>query len=162
MLNIIKRNKNGNGDDATRSVMPFGGLVDSVLQNPLSRFFDDPFWGFNGILTNNQVPVNIRETDKSYEIEFVAPGLKKEDFNVNISDNMLTVSFDHKDENKEENKDDGYLRHEYRRQSFSRSFTLDETVNADKISGVYKDGVLNISLPKKEGVKKITKSIEIK
>ncbi|HEX8676428.1 MAG TPA: Hsp20/alpha crystallin family protein [Segetibacter sp.] len=162
MLNIIKRNKNGNGDDATRSVMPFGGLVDSVLQNPLSRFFDDPFWGFNGILTNNQVPVNIRETDKSYEIEFVAPGLKKEDFNVNISDNMLTVSFDHKDENKEENKDDGYLRHEYRRQSFSRSFTLDETVNADKISGVYKDGVLNVSIPKKEGVKKITKSIEIK
>lgn len=163
MLNIIKRNKNGNGGhEGTRSVMPFGGLVDGVLQNPLSRFFDDPFWGFNGILTNNQVPVNIRETDKSYEIEFVAPGLKKEDFNVNISDNMLTVSFDHKEEDKQENKDEGYLRHEYRQQSFSRSFTLDETINADKITGVYKNGVLNVSVPKKEGVQKNIKSIEIK
>ena len=81
---------------------------------------------------------------------------------MNISDNMLTVSFDHKEEDKEENKDEGYLRHEYRRQSFSRSFTLDETVNADKITGVYKNGVLNVSVPKKEGVQKNIKSIEIK
>jgi HSP20 family protein len=160
MANILKR-KNGNGHLATSSLMPFSSLVDGVLQNTLNRFFDDDFWGFNGGQSNSQVPVNIRETDKSYELEFVAPGLRKEDFNVSISDNMLTVSFEHKEENKEENKAEGYLRQEYRMQSFSRSFTLDDTVDADKISGQYRDGVLHVSLPKKEGAQKISKSIEI-
>jgi len=162
MANIMKRN-NGNGSQlATRSQMPLSGLVDSVFNNTLSRFFDDDFWGFNGIVSSSQVPVNIRETDKTYEMEVVAPGLRKEDFNVSISDNMLTVSFEHKQENKEENKSEGYLRQEYRMQSFSRSFTLDDTVDADKISAQYKDGMLHLSLPKKEGAQKITKSIEIK
>jgi HSP20 family protein len=163
MANIMKRNKNGNrGLATTNSVMPFGGLVDSVLRNSLNPFFDDDFWGFRGIATNNQVPVNIRETDKTYEMEVVAPGLKKEDFNVNISDNMLTVSFEHSEEDKQENKQDGYLRHEYRMQSFNRSFTLDDSVDADKITAKYKDGVLQVSLPKKEGVQKIAKSIDVK
>lgn len=163
MANIMKRN-NGNGSQlaTSKSLMPFGGLVDSVFNNTLSRFFNDDFWGFNGIVSSSQVPVNIRETDKTYEMEVVAPGLRKEDFNVSISDNMLTVSFEHKQENKEENKSEGYLRQEYRMQSFSRSFTLDDTVDADKISAQYKDGVLHLSLPKKEGAQKITKSIEIK
>jgi HSP20 family protein len=130
--------------------------------NTLSRFFDDDFWGFNGSLTSRQVPVNIRETDKTYEMEVVAPGLRKEDFNVSISENMLTVSFEHKEENKEENKSEGYLRQEYRMQAFSRSFTLDDTVDAEKISAQYKDGVLHLSLPKKEGAQRIAKSIQVK
>lgn len=162
MANIMKRN-NGNGNAmVTRSTMPLRDLVDGVFNNTLSRFFDDDFWGFDGRLTSSQVPVNIRETDTTYEMEVAAPGLRKEDFNVSISDNMLTVSFEHKQENKEENKREGYLRQEYRMQSFSRSFTLDETVDADKISAQYKDGILHISLPKKEGAQKITKSIEIR
>ncbi|MER3498265.1 MAG: heat-shock protein Hsp20 [Chitinophagaceae bacterium] len=142
-------------------MVPFGGWVDGVLQNTLSRFFDDDFWGFNGVLLNSQVPVNIKETDTSYQMEVVAPGLSKKDFNVNISNNMLTVSFEHKEENSEENKQDGYLRQEYRMQSFSRSFTLDDTVDADKISAQYTDGVLHINLPKKEGAKRITKNIVV-
>jgi HSP20 family protein len=163
MANIMKRkNSNGSAPATTSSVMPFGGLVDSVFQNTLSRFFDDDFWGFNGITTSNQVPVNIRETDKTYEMDVVAPGLRKEDFNVNISDNMLTVSFEHKEENKEENKSEGYLRQEYRMQSFARSFTLDDTVDADKISAHYDNGVLHLSLPKKEGAQRITKNIQVK
>jgi len=162
MANIMKRN-NGNGGMATsRSIMPIGGLVDDVLQNTLSRFFDDDFWGFNGVLNRNQIPVNIRETDNSYEMEFVAPGLRKEDFSVNISDNMLTVSFEHKEEDKQENRRDGFLRQEYRMQSFTRNFTLDDTVDADKINAEYRDGILHLSLPKKEGAQRITKSIEIK
>ena len=159
MTDIMKRN---NGASATRSLTPFGGLVDSVFGNTLSRFFDDDFWGFNGNLTSRQVPVNIRETDKTYEMEVVAPGLKKEDFNVRISDNMLTVSFEHKEENKEENNSEGYLRQEYRMQAFSRSFALDDTVDADKINAQYRDGVLHLSLPKKEGAQKITKNILVK
>ncbi|TKK71602.1 Hsp20/alpha crystallin family protein [Ilyomonas limi] len=162
MANIVKR-KNGNGSVATtKSMMPFEGLVDGALQNTLSRFFDDDFRGFNGMLSNNQVPVNIRETYKSYEMEVVAPGVSKEDFNVNISDNLLTISFEHKEEDKQGSSKDGYLRQEYRMQSFSRSFTLDDTVNADNISAQYRNGVLHVSLPKKEGAQRIIKSIEIK
>lgn len=162
MANIVKR-KNGNGIVATtKSMMPFEGLVDGVLQNTLSHFFDDDFWGFNGIVSSTQVPVNIRETDKSYEMEVVAPGVSKKDFNVNISDNLLTISFEHKEEDKQGDSKDGYLRQEYRMQSFSRSFTLDDTVDANNISAQYRDGVLHVSLPKKEGAQHIIKSIEIK
>ncbi|MDQ3277701.1 MAG: Hsp20/alpha crystallin family protein [Bacteroidota bacterium] len=151
--------KRNNGTD--RPVQSFGGLVDGVLQNSLSRFFDDDFWGFDGMLTRSQVPVNIREMDKSYEVEIVAPGLRKEEFSVNLSDNMLTISFEHKDEHKEEGRN-GYLRQEYRRQSFSRSFTLDDTVDAEKIVAEYSDGILHVSLPKKEGAQRVTKTINVK
>ncbi len=155
MANIVKRN-NGN--------MPatFSGLVDRVFQDSLSRFFDDDFWGFDGMLTRTQVPVNVRETDKTYEIDVVAPGLRKEDFTVNVNNNVLTVSFEHKEENKEERKEEGLLRNEYRMQSFSRSFTLDDTVNADGITARYADGILHLSLRKKEGVQKVSKTIKVK
>jgi len=53
---------------AENSAMTFGGLVDTVLQKSLNRFFDDDFWGFDGMLTSKEVPVNIRETDKAYEM----------------------------------------------------------------------------------------------
>ncbi|HYE55327.1 MAG TPA: Hsp20/alpha crystallin family protein [Chitinophagaceae bacterium] len=163
MANIMKRNRNGNGGmTGTGMMTPFSGLADRILQNTLNRFFDDDFWGFDGVVTNNQVPVNVRETDTSYELELVAPGLKKEDFRVNISNDMLTVSLQQKEEDRQENKRDGYLFQEYRMRSFSRSFTLDDTVDADKITAEYKDGVLHLSLPKKEGAQKISKQIEIK
>lgn len=161
MANIMKRT-HGNGGGTTGSMMPFGGLVDNVLQSTLNRFFDDDFWGFNGLsASGNQVPVNIRETDKTYEMELVAPGLKKENFHVSMDNNLLTISFEHKEENKQENKGSGYLRQEYRMQSFSRSFNLDDTVDADKISAQYRDGVLHLTLPKKEGAQRIAKNIEI-
>jgi HSP20 family protein len=152
MTNIIKRN-NGNLPAA------FGGLVDSVFQNGMSRFFDDDFWGFKGINSRTQVPVNIRETDRTYEMEVVAPGLRKEDFSVSVKDNMLTVSFEHKDQ--QENRSEGYLRSEYRMQSFSRSFGLDDSVDAQNITARYADGILHLSVPKKEEAQKITRTIEI-
>ncbi|MBD0333821.1 MAG: Hsp20/alpha crystallin family protein, partial [Chitinophagaceae bacterium] len=105
---------------------------------------------------------NIRETDKSYEIEVMAPGLRKEDFSVSLDSNTLTVSFEHKEENKDENRNEGWLRQEYRMQSFSRSFTLDDTVDAEKITASYRDGILHLSLPKKEGAQKVSKTIQIK
>jgi HSP20 family protein len=157
MANIMNRN-NSNTGTTTRSQMPFSGLVDGVL----NRFFDDDFWGSNRFMSNSNVPVNIRETNQGYEMEVVVPGVRKEDFNLNISNNMLTLSFEHKEEDKEEDKNNGYLRQEYRQQSFSRSFTLDESIDADKISAKYNDGVLRLSLPKKEGAQKITKSIDVK
>lgn len=108
------------------------------------------------------MPVNIRETAQSYEMEVMAPGLKKEDFSVHISNNMLTVSFNHKEEDKQEYKREGYLRQEYRVNAFSRSFSLDDTVDADKISAHYDNGVLYLTLPKKEGAQQITRNIEVK
>jgi HSP20 family protein len=161
MANIVKRNNGTAGVPAAGSLTPFGGLVDGVLQNTLSRFLDDDFWGFNGMLSEAQVPVNVRETDKSYEMEIVAPGLSKQQFNVNLNKNLLTVSFEHKEEDKEGNKGDDYLRREFHMRSFSRSFTLDETVDAEKISARYENGVLHLSLPKKETAQKLTRNIQV-
>lgn len=159
MANIVKRNV-ADGGLTTLRPMSFGGLVDGVLQNAWNRFFDDDFWGAAPMAGGtNQVPVNIRETDKSYEVELVAPGLRKEDFKVHIHHNQLTISFEHQEE--EENRQDEYLRREYRMQAFSRSFTLDDTVDVDHIAAQYRDGVLCLSLPKKEGAQRLTKEIPI-
>ena len=156
MSSIMKR-ETGNENMPTT----FGGLVDQLFQDNLSRFFNDDFWGFSGLNRSAQVPVNIKETGKNYEMELVAPGLKKEDLKLNVSGDMLTVSFEHKEENKQENESEGWLKREYKHQSFSRSFNLDDTVDANKITAKYQDGVLHLTLPKKEGAQRISKNIEI-
>ena len=159
MANIMKRNNGNSSVAAPSNSMAFGGLVDRVIRDSFNRFFDDDFWRLDG--AGNNVPVNIRESDKHFELEVVAPGLKKEDFSVSMDKNMLTIAFNHKEEDRKEDKDGGYLRQEYRMQSFSRSFNLDETVDSEKISAQYLDGVLRVTLPKKEGIKKITKNIQV-
>ena len=140
----------------------FSGLIDRVFQHNLNRFFEDDFWGFNGINRQNQVPVNITETDKSYELQLVAPGLKKEDFKISLEGDLLTISHEHKEENSHENKTERWLRKEYRMQTFSRSFNLDEKLDSNKISAQYRDGILHLNLPKKEGAQRLFKTIEIK
>lgn len=102
--------------------------------------------------------VNINETDKEFELELAAPGLKKNDFKVNIDRNVLTVSTEKKEEKEE--KDKNFTRKEFSYHTFSRSFTLPESVNQDKIDAKYTDGVLKLVLPKKDEV--IPKSKEIK
>ena len=158
MNTMVKR---GNGNTPERS---FSGMIDKIFQNNLSRFFDDSFLGFNGLNTGNQpmnVPVNLRDTDKSYELEVIAPGLRKEDFKINVTGDTLTVAFEQKEEQNEENKNEGWLRKEFRMRSFSRSFNLDDTIDANSISAKYRDGVLCLSLPKKEGAQKLSRTIEI-
>src|SRR5690349_15923966 len=124
MSNIIKRH---NG----QTPAPFGSVINQLFQNNLSRLFDDNYWGFNGLSSQTQAPVNILETDKSYEMELVAPGLKKEDFKLSIDRDLLTVSFENKQENTEENQKEGWLRREFQHQSFTRSFNLGDNVNAE-------------------------------
>ena len=160
MTNIMKK-ENGGVRTAPNS---FSGLVDQIFQDNLGRFFDDTAFGFNGnrSLSRNQVPVNVKETDRSYEMDIVAPGLRKEDFKISVSGDMLTVTFEHKEETNQENKDEGWLRKEFRMQSFSRSFSLDDSVDMNKIAASYKDGLLHLSLPKKEGAQRVNRSIEIK
>ena len=103
--------------------------------------------------------VNISETDKDYLVELAAPGMTKSDFNINLHRNVLTISSEHKEENKEEGKN--FTRKEYSFKSFERSFTLPEAVNQEKIDAKYQDGVLKIPLPKKEEVLSKTKEIKV-
>ena len=155
---IIKRENGHTSLPATS----FSGLVDRVFQNNLNRLFEDDFWGFNGVAQRNNVPVNIVETDKTYEIQLMAPGLKKEHFKLSLEADLLTISFENKEESSEENKTERWLTKEYKTQSFSRSFTLADILDANKISATYKDGVLCVTLPKKDGAQRLFKTIEIK
>ncbi|MEO6838484.1 MAG: Hsp20/alpha crystallin family protein [Ginsengibacter sp.] len=104
--------------------------------------------------------VNIAETKDDYSLEFNVPGRKKEDFKITVDKNILTVSFEKKEEQKEEGKQ--FIKREFATQSFKRSFTLDEKINADDINAKYEDGILLLTLPKKEEVKVLPKEISIK
>ncbi|WP_212003594.1 Hsp20/alpha crystallin family protein [Chitinophaga sp. HK235] len=136
----------------------FGSFVDQLFQHNLSRFFDD----FPKDLSSfrNRVPVNIKENDKSYEVQVVAPGLQKKDFQINIENNRLTVSFEHKEEHKEEGKE-GWIRQEYKQQSFSHTFTLDDSVDPNKVVARYEEGVLKLNIPKTERAQKVTRQINV-
>jgi len=96
--------------------------------------------------------VNIRENEESFMIEMAAPGLTKENFKVNIERNRLIISSELKEEKNENG--DKYSRHEFSYQSFQRSFVLPEgIVDGDKISAKYNNGILLVSIPKREEVK---------
>ena len=104
--------------------------------------------------------VNITENVNDYNISVAAPGLKKNDFHINVDGNMLTIIAE-KEETKEEKEEENYTRKEYNYSSFSRSFTLPQEVNREKIEASYEDGVLKLVLPKKEEVKKAVASKQI-
>lgn len=103
--------------------------------------------------------VNVVETDKSFDMEVAAPGMKKEDFKVEVKEGMLMISAETKHE--EEEKKENYTRREFSYSSFNRSFRLPENVKADNIVANYKNGILKLTMPKKvmskpeEPVKKI-------
>lgn len=104
-------------------------------------------------------PVNIRETEKEYLLDVVAPGLNKEDFKISLENHLLTIAVEKDEETV--NQSEKHIRREYGFQAFKRSFTLDEKINADGISAQYVNGVLTLNLPKKEEVKPATKQINI-
>ena len=128
-MNLIKRN-----------TVPFPSIIDELLK---------PDW-LGGIQSfNANVPaVNIKETDTSFGIELAAPGKTKEDFNIEIDHNVLTISSEEKSEKEE--VQGKYTRREFNYSSFRRAFTLPETVNTDSINATYENGVLYVALPKKE------------
>jgi HSP20 family protein len=103
--------------------------------------------------------VNVEETDKEYRIEVAAPGLEKDDIKLSLNDGVLTISSEKKME--QEDKNDNYIRREFSYSSFSRSFTLPEEVDADKIVAKHKNGVLDVHLPKTEVKVSPTKEIKI-
>lgn len=153
MSNIMKK---ANGQAAT-----VGSVVDQIFQNNLSRFFDDDFWGAGRPATRQEIPVNLRETDTTYEMELVAPGLNKQDFQLQVAGDTLIVSFEHKEEQQQKDNNNGWLKREYRQQSFSRSFNLDDSVDAENLKARYENGILHITLPKKENAKKTSRTISV-
>ncbi len=139
----------------TRTSEVFPSLFDEFFKPWEERFGNGGLWG--KALT---VPsANIIENKDDYKISLAAPGLKKSDFNIDVNGNMLTISSE-KEESKDE-KDSRHTRREYNYSSFSRTFTMPDEVSKDKIEAVYEDGVLKLTLPKKEEAKKLAVSKHI-
>jgi len=123
-------------------------------------FFNDDFFPVLPNRTNSVPAVNIREDEKSYALDLAVPGLDKKDLNIDINEDVLTISSESKNET-EESKD-GFRRKEFSYRAFTRSFYIPEDVNREMIEANYKDGVLSVNLPKQEEEKsKVTKKIEI-
>lgn len=140
-MTLTKRNGNN------FNTMP--NLLDDFLTR---NIFD---WGFaNNSNTGTTVPaVNVKETTESFEVEVAAPGMTKEDFKVELNNDMLTIMSEKKEEH-EEKEGEKYSRKEFSYQSFQRSFQLSkDAVDADKIQAKYENGVLRLLIPKREEVK---------
>lgn len=129
----------------------------------IDNFFDTDLG--TGLLSNFNTgmtlpAVNIKENDENYFLEVAVPGMKKDDFDVEIDNDILTISAETKSDN--ETQQDNYTRREFGYASFKRTFTLPDTVESDKIKAKYEDGILNIHIPKREEAKrKPAKRIDI-
>lgn len=132
---------------------------------PLNHLFDELFNSFPsnwGKDTNcNIPPANIHETKDAYELELIAPGLKKEDFKVNLEKGMLTISFEKQTQAESNEHETKTHRREFQLTNFKRSFTVDDKINAEGIEAKYENGVLKLLLPKKEELKVLPKEITI-
>lgn len=129
-MNLIKRNSN--------LILP--SLLDEIFK---------PDWNGGIQNFNTSVPaVNIKESETDFKLEVVAPGLKKEDFNIEIDQRTLSISSQLHTETEENNEK--YSRKEFTLNSFKRTFNLPETVNFDAIEANYENGILNLRLPKRE------------
>jgi HSP20 family protein len=131
------------------------------LMNQMPLLFDDFFnrdlfnWGASNFSnTNTTIPsVNIRETNENFDVEVAAPGMNKKDFKIELDGNMLTISSERSEENRDK-EDEKYSRREFSYQSFYRTFNLPkEVVDVDKIEAKYENGLLHLIIPKKEEAK---------
>ena len=118
-------------------------------------------WLLPSTLPTKQMPaVNIQETDTSFLLELAAPGVKKEDLQVEVEKDILSIS-SQSDTAAEE--DAQYTRKEYGYRSFRRTFTIPESVDNKKIEAQYREGILEVKLPKKkEMLQEAKKSIRIR
>ena len=129
----------------------------------ITSWFDDFFADDLEIFKNqSSIPkVNISENETEYILELAVAGMKKEDFNIDLDKNILTISAEAKVDKKDESSN--YTKREFYFNDFKRIFTLPETADAEKIFAEYKDGILKISISKKpEAQTKPVKKIKIK
>lgn len=140
--------------------MTIARLSDNVypsFPSLMNRFFEGDMMDWNRSNfadTNSTLPaVNIRENSDEFMIDVAAPGMKKEQIKVDYENGRLTISSEKKEEKKEASKEN-YSRREFSYMSFQRSFTIPENlVDGDKIKATYNEGILHISLPKREELK---------
>jgi len=138
------------------SVLPgFPSWFDNFFENNLGTEF---LSNFNTGIT---LPaVNIKETNEEFILELAIPGMKKSDFIIDVENKILTIASEVKSENEEKNAN--YTRREFGYSSFKRTFTLPDSVASDKVKATYNDGILMVTLPKREEAKqKPPKRIEI-
>ena len=126
----------------------FGDLFDDFAVMPAKQFASPA--------------VNIKETEKAFEIEIAAPGMTKDDFKIRVdNDEELVIALEKKHEDKEENKGENYLRREFSYTSYHQAFTLPDNVDIEAIKANMTNGVLGILLPKKNPEKQIPASRHI-
>jgi len=118
---------------------PLTDMVNNIFDNDLGDFFGKRF---------SDPAANIIENTDAFLLDIAAPGMKKEDFKINLENNILNISAEIEDAKKEEGKN--YTRKEFYYGSFSRAFTLPKTIDTDSIRADYNSGILQITLPKKD------------
>ena len=112
----------------------------------LSDFLNEDFFPTFARNSSSLPAVNIREDEKAFYLELAVPGMDKKDLRIEVKDDVLTISAEQKEEKQEDLE--GYRRREFSYSSFCRSFYLPEDVNGEKIGANYKDGILNVEIPK--------------
>ena len=141
------------------------GNSNKVFKPVYSDVFDS-FFNSDSFLPKSMIAripaVNIAENEVEFHIELAVPGLKKENFKINLEQDQLTVSAESKTDHSELNEAKKYNRVEYNYSSFVRSFTLPESADPSKIEAEYRDGILYISVAKKEEAKILTREIVVK
>ncbi|MCC6635081.1 MAG: Hsp20/alpha crystallin family protein [Chitinophagaceae bacterium] len=131
----------------------------------INQMFDDLLMNFNEtwkteVTESNFMPqVNIHETNEGYHVELNAPGRNKEEFKINVENNILTISFEKTEE--KDVKEYKTIRREFNYETFKRSFTLNEKMNIENIQAKYDNGILKLFVPKIEEVKILPKQITI-
>ena len=128
----------------------FNDVFDSI--------FNDTF--FSDRMVSRVPAVNISESENNYHVELAAPGLKKEDFKLNLDRNQLSISVEQSADHEDNQKN--YSKREFSYSSFVRSFTLPESADHAQIDASYTDGVLKIDIAKREEAKAVRRQIEIK
>lgn len=125
----------------------------------LDRFFNESFNGIGKEMQHFDPQVDIAESKTAFDIYLAVPGMKKSDFNINMSDGSITISGERKFEEKKDDKNYHAVETQYG--SFSRTFHLPDNIKEDKIEASYQDGILNIVIPKDEQ-KELERTIQIK
>ncbi|WP_430468192.1 Hsp20/alpha crystallin family protein [Winogradskyella ouciana] len=150
MSNLVKTSNNGSDSNTSlgfRSLPSLSSWMDDIFNKSFGNEFVS---NFNTGIT---LPaVNVLDKDEEYIVEMAVPGLKKSDFDVNIDNQLLSISAESNTEN--EDTDENYTRREFGYSSFKRTFSLPETVETDKIEAKYEEGILKVMLPKREEAKK--------
>ncbi|WP_412560878.1 Hsp20/alpha crystallin family protein [Winogradskyella sp. MIT101101] len=150
MSNLVKTSNNGSDSNTSlgfRSLPSLSSWMDDIFNKSFGNEFVS---NFNTGIT---LPaVNVLDNDDEYIVEMAVPGLKKSDFDVNIDNQLLSISAESNTEKEDTNEN--YTRREFGYSSFKRTFSLPETVETDKIEAKYEEGILKVMLPKREEAKK--------